>query len=114
MLPWAHIKNLILCTGQDLYRQLQSGAESGFQSSFSQDHTAMLKQIQHTMEQLSAKLDHVQNLWRDKEWEVSGLMQVTELEQGMRTVSGHTNWLRYSRPCVSQIALHNDEVRLGQ
>ncbi|KAK2186677.1 hypothetical protein NP493_191g00009 [Ridgeia piscesae] len=60
----------ILTQGQDLYRQLQSDAESGFQSSFTQDHTAMLKQIQRTMEQLSAKLDHVQNLWRDKEWEV--------------------------------------------
>jgi len=51
----------------------------------------MLKQIQRTMEQLSAKLDHVQNLWRDKEWEVSGHMQVSELEQGMKTVSGRTD-----------------------
>ena len=39
------------------------------------------------MEHLSSRLDQVQELWRDKEWEVSGRMQVSELEQGMSTVS---------------------------
>ena len=74
-------------SGQDLYRQLQGAAESGFQSSFTQDHTGMLRQIQRTMEYLSSRLDQVQELWRDKEWQVSGRMQVSELEQGMSTVS---------------------------
>lgn len=51
------------------------------------DQVNAMNNIKKVVEGLEAQLDRIQGLWRDRNQELGDLLQLSEMEQAMRTVS---------------------------
>ena len=51
------------------------------------DRVMAMNQIKRAVEQLEGQLDKIQELWKERQWELGRKMHLSELETAMKTVS---------------------------
>ena len=87
--------------GRDLHRQLQIKSKTGFRSLpvdagdddnvYTLDRVTAMDSIKRAVEQLEGQLDLIQELWKERQWELGRKMHLSELETAMKTVHSQNN-----------------------
>ena len=66
---------------------MQTEVESGFEENYTLDEVVTMNAIKRQVEALEREMDDVTLMWQNKEREIGQKMQLSELEQAMKTVS---------------------------